>query len=140
MLWLWQRFWVPGRIFFWIFVVPYKISHLCDNKNTFWLKIYPYFLSQITIYNFPIWPGSPCRYTIRQMVSGWLVLLDRMALNIDQKVTSSIVAKARQGFTTRNGYNSCNGPLCYVCFHQMDGWRQRQANRHSIRVDTLIQF
>ena len=46
--------------FFWIFVVPYKIHHLCDNKNTFWLKIYPGFLSQIAIYNFPIWTETPC--------------------------------------------------------------------------------
>ena len=56
LLWIWQRFWVPGDIFFWIFVVPYKIPHLCYDKHTIWLKIYPSFLSQITIYNFPVWP------------------------------------------------------------------------------------
>ena len=31
-IWLWQRFWVPGNIFFWIFVVPYEISLSCDYK------------------------------------------------------------------------------------------------------------
>ena len=61
MVWLWQRFWVPVEIFFWIFEVPYKISHLFDNKNTIWLKIYPCFRSQITTCNFPTWPGTPCR-------------------------------------------------------------------------------
>ena len=58
-IWLWQRFWVPGEIFFWIFVVPYKISHLFDNKNTIQLKIYPCFLSEITIYNFQFDPTNP---------------------------------------------------------------------------------
>ena len=78
MLWLWQRFWVPGGIFFWIFVVPYKISHPCDNKNTFWLKIYPCFLSHITIYNFPIWPETPCILISIEKVSAyhvWWVLI-----------------------------------------------------------------
>ena len=60
MLWFWQRFWEPCNIFFWIFMVPYKIPHLCNNKNTIWLKIYTCFLSEITIYNFPTWPGCPC--------------------------------------------------------------------------------
>ena len=64
MVWLWQRFWVPVEIFFWIFEVPYKISHLFDNKNTIWLKIYPCFRSQITTCNFPTWPGTPCRYSL----------------------------------------------------------------------------
>ena len=48
MLWLWQRFWVAVEIFFWIFEVPYKISHLFYNKSTIWLKIHPCFLSQIS--------------------------------------------------------------------------------------------
>ena len=61
MLWFWQRFWEPCNIFFWIFMVPYKIPHLCNNKNTIWLKIYTCFLSEITIYNFPTCPGWPCR-------------------------------------------------------------------------------
>ena len=46
--------------FFWIFVVPYKIPHLCNNQNTIWLKICPCFLSEITCYNLPTWPGKPC--------------------------------------------------------------------------------
>ena len=48
------------RDLFWIFVVPYKISHLFNNKNTIWLKIYPCFRSQITTCNLPTWPGKPC--------------------------------------------------------------------------------
>ena len=72
MLWLWQRFWVPYEIFFWIFVVPYKISHLCKNKNTILLKIYPCFLSQITIYYFPTWPGSPCIIQSMHINSKWV--------------------------------------------------------------------
>ena len=62
MLWFWQRFWEPRNIFFWIFMLPYKIPHLCNNKNTIWLKIYTCFLSEITIYNFPTCPGWPCRF------------------------------------------------------------------------------
>ena len=58
MLWFWQRFWEPRNIFFWIFMVPYKIPHLCNNKNTIWLKIYTCFLSEITIYDFPTCPGQ----------------------------------------------------------------------------------
>ena len=46
---------------FWIFVVPNKISNLFDNKNTIWLKIYPWFRSQITTCNLPTWPRTPCR-------------------------------------------------------------------------------
>ena len=59
-IWLRQRFSVPVEIFFWIFVVPYKISHPFDYKNTIWLKIYPCFWSQITTCNLPTWPGEPC--------------------------------------------------------------------------------
>ena len=52
------------RDLFWIFVVPYKISNLFDNKNTIWLKIYPCFRSQITTCNLPTWPGTPCIYLV----------------------------------------------------------------------------
>ena len=48
------------RDLFWIFVVPYKISNLFDNKNTIWLKIYQWFRSQITTCNLPTWPRTPC--------------------------------------------------------------------------------
>ena len=48
------------QYFFLIFMVPYKIPHLCNNKNTIWLKINTCFLSETTIYNFPTCPGWPC--------------------------------------------------------------------------------
>ena len=54
-----------AKFFFWIFLVPYKISHLCDYKNTIRLKIYTCLLSEITIYNFPTWPGCPCICRVR---------------------------------------------------------------------------
>ena len=49
-----------GDSFFWILLVPYKISYLCNNENTIWLKICSWFLFEITIYNLPTWPGKPC--------------------------------------------------------------------------------
>ena len=48
------------RDLFWIFVVPYKISHLFDNKYIIWLKIYQWFWSRITTCNLPTWPRTPC--------------------------------------------------------------------------------
>ena len=39
----------------------FYVSHLYNNKNAVRSKNYQCFLSQITIYNFPTWPKSPCR-------------------------------------------------------------------------------
>ena len=84
MLWFWQRFWEPRNIFFWIFMVPYKIPHLCNNKNTIWLIIYTCFLSEIAIYNFPTCPGWPC--------INWLVTwIDRLVARRCQVLTCWVV-------------------------------------------------
>ena len=77
------------RFFFKIFVVPYKIPHLCDHKNTIWLKIYPGFLSQITICNLPTWPESPCTLSIESKNSEkWVFVLK---LNWTQRVIPLIL-------------------------------------------------
>jgi len=70
-IWIWQIFLVPGEIFLWIFVVPCKIPQLCNNRSTIWLKIYPCFLSQITIYNLPTWHESPCTNKMYIVLKVW---------------------------------------------------------------------
>ena len=72
------------RDLFWIFVVPYKISHLFDNKNTLWLKIYPCFRSKITTCNLPTWPGLPCTLFCAEIKKNILIYLPNKIKSVDE--------------------------------------------------------
>ena len=73
-----------SRFFFWIFVVPYKNPHVCNDKNTILLKVYPCFLSPITIYNFPLCPGY-CFKCIKKYVTKPMESLLKLIVNKNTK-------------------------------------------------------
>ena len=93
------------RDLFWIFVVPYKISHLFNNKNTIWLKIYPCFQSQITTCNLPTWPGKPCS-RVGKFLKIWGILyfsrgISRKSLKNKKKTSRFELLIARPSYTTK---------------------------------------